>query len=83
MTGLNTRLLRQAAALAARAQAMQQKLTEAFEERYGTTYSAVDCDELIDVLDYAGGDIDLAFCDRAMTEAGYPPKCKDTSHDPD
>lgn len=71
---LTTQLLNRAAQLAAKKSRIQRQLTEAFVERYGVTYSEIDNDSLIDTLDYHGGVISLAECDRLMTEAGHPPK---------
>lgn len=73
MAKLTDRLLKRAARAAERKQEYQALLTEAFIERYGVTYSDVDADEIIDVLDYHGGDIDLDTCDRVMSGLGYPP----------
>lgn len=54
---------------------MQAELTEAFEERYGCTYSDADADAIIDVLDYGGGErITLADCDREMSVRGHDPR---------
>jgi hypothetical protein len=73
MGKLTTKLLMRAARLAEQKARIQDDLSEAFVERYGTTYSDVDADGIIDILDYGGGDIDLAQCDAIMTEAGHPP----------
>lgn len=78
-TKLTSKLLQDVADLTARKAKLQQKLTEAFEERYGVTYSAVDSDELIDVLDYHGGHINLKLADEAMFRAGYPALSTPTS----
>lgn len=74
MTKLTQRLLNHAASLAEKQAWAQSKLTEAFQARYGVTYSDVDADEIIDILDYNGGHITLDECDRIMSEKGYPPK---------
>lgn len=76
MAKLTQRLLNRAGLIARQAAKVQSELTDAFNDRYGTTYSDVDADEIIDVLDYIGGGISLAECDRIMTEAGFPPKPK-------
>jgi hypothetical protein len=71
---LTTRFLTRATRLAAKSQEMQNNLTEAFRERYGVTYSDVDCDFLIEALDYNGGDLlTLEECDLHMKECGYLP----------
>jgi hypothetical protein len=68
---LTTALLQQAAAIAERHQAMSARISEAFKARYGVTHSDVDCDHLIDVLDYGGGQhITLAEADSAMAACG-------------
>lgn len=64
-----------AAARAACENARQQaRLTEAFEERYGVTYSEVDADGLIDALDYGGKTPTVDEADKEMTERGHPPR---------
>lgn len=70
---LTTALLPFAARIAYKNSKVQHLLTKAFSERYGETYSEVDCDELIDILDYHGGHVDLSFADEAMTRCGCPP----------
>lgn len=80
MGKLTTKLLQQAANITSRHMAMQHKLSEAFIERYGVTYSDADCDDLIEVLDYQGGEMTLKHADEQMTAAGYPP-IKGTEHD--
>ncbi|MBS3648798.1 hypothetical protein KEU06_09290 [Pseudaminobacter sp. 19-2017] len=74
MSKLTQRLLNRAADLAELQSKVQSDLTEAFRERYGTTYSDVNADEIIDVLDYHGGHITLSDVDEIMTKAGYPPR---------
>ncbi len=54
MTRLTNRLLKKAGRIASEANAMQQVLTELFNKRYGCTYSDIDADSIIDVLDYGG-----------------------------
>lgn len=71
---LTKRLLNQACRIAEKQLAMSHVLTDAFNERYGVTYSDVDADQIIDALDYGVGTITLAGCDSIMTEAGYPPR---------
>ena len=52
---------------------LSSQITEAFIERYGQTHSDVDCDHLIDALDYGLKDISsLAECDKAMALCGVP-----------
>ena len=65
-----TILLRKATRIASEAQAIQGRLTDAFRDRYGQTYSDVDCDPLIDSLDYGGGDHEITAedADRLMAE---------------
>jgi hypothetical protein len=48
-------LLRRAITAARAASEVQSEVTEAFLERYGRTHSDIDCDELIDTLDYGVG----------------------------
>jgi hypothetical protein len=73
MAKLSAALLRRAARIAEQASKVQADLTEAFRDRYGVTYSDVDCDWLIDVLDYGGGkNLTVAECDRAMENCGAP-----------
>lgn len=69
MAKLNAALLRRAVAVSKAASKVQRELTVAFEERYGRTYSDVDCDPLIDALDYGGGSgLTVEDCDRFMAE---------------
>lgn len=73
MAKLNAALLRRAVNAAAKAKAVQAELTAAFNDRYGWTYSDVDCDALIDVLDYGGNShLTVADCDREMALCGAP-----------
>ena len=51
---------------------MQAALTEAFEERYGVTYSAVEAERVVDALDYGQGVVTVAEVDAAMKERGAP-----------
>ncbi|UQS95242.1 hypothetical protein Pam5_26 [Pseudanabaena phage Pam5] len=75
MGKLNQRLLDRAVRIAKAATVVQGELTAAFEERYGLTYSEVDCDALIDVLDYGGGArLTVADCDREMLLCGVSPR---------
>ena len=56
------------------------EVNEWFEARYGKSYSDVDCDHLIDILDYGVGSwaIDgakgpsVALIDRLMADCGAP-----------
>lgn len=74
MPKLTNRLLNKGVRIASEAHKMNQELTEAFVERYGVTYSDVDADSIIDVLDYGvASGLTLEECDDIMTEAGYPP----------
>lgn len=70
---LTTHVLQQLANIAEKYNQLSIKVGEMFIERYGVTCSDVDCDEIIDTLDYGGGDITLEDVDRYMTAAGYPP----------
>jgi hypothetical protein len=65
-------LLKRASRIAREHSDVQQELTKAFNERYGTTYSDVDCDELIDILDYGGFAPTVANADEAMAKCGAP-----------
>jgi hypothetical protein len=77
MAKLTASLLRRACEAAKTHAALVAKITEAFEERYGTTHSAVDCDWLIEALDYGGGDVStVAECDEAMALCGVKPRSK-------
>lgn len=77
MTRLTADLMRKAARIASEHQEMMSKLTDAFNDRYGVTYSDVDCDALIDTFDYgqAGNDdnLTLADADRYMAQCGVKP----------
>lgn len=65
-------LLNRGAKIAAKAYEVHQELTKAFEDRYGTTYSDVDADEIIDILDYQGGKITVKEVDEIMANTGNP-----------
>lgn len=68
---LTDSLLKRAHKAAVRFAALNAKITAAFEQRYGCTYSDVDCDHLIDSLDYGqGGAPSVADCDRDMVGCG-------------
>ena len=71
MAKLTNRLLKRACRIAVEASKVQAELTEAFNERYGCTYSDVDADHLIDALDYGGATVTVEDCD--MTYSGHPP----------
>lgn len=74
MTRLTDNLLKRAHAAAVRHNALNAKLTSAFNERYGCTYSDVDADWIIDSLDYgSGSEVTVEQCDQIMTDAGRPP----------
>lgn len=71
---LTNSLLKKAAKISADNMAMAGDLTEAFNERYGVTYSDIDADGIIDILDYGGGtNLTVAQCDAIMGALGYPP----------
>lgn len=68
-------LLRRAIRIAQEVNSIQSELTDAFEQRYGATYSGVDADVLIDVLDCGQGeDVNAGDCDEIMSDLGYPLK---------
>lgn len=83
---LTNSLLSRAFKAAVKARELNAELTEAFNARYGCTYSDVSCDGLIDALDYGTArsyptidvcDMLMAACDRPAlssqsrnTEAG-------------
>lgn len=70
---LTAALLRRAAEAAMEHSKYNAMMSEAFNERYGHTYSDVDCDPLIDQLDYGSGGIPtLAECDEEMARCGAP-----------
>lgn len=74
---LTADLLRRACVAAERHGKMIALISEAMRDRYGVTHSDVDCDVLIDVLDYMGGEPPtLRECDElmhdAMRRAGVP-----------
>jgi len=75
MIKLTTAMLSRASRLAKEATKMSSTLTKAFVERYGVEYSEVDCDWLIDDLDYGmgNGHLTLEQADKWMTDAGHPP----------
>ena len=76
MSGLSASLLRRAAKAAKANAEMAAKITLAMRERYGCTHSDVDCDDLIDALDYGSGRIEtltVAECDRLMAQCGAHP----------
>lgn len=74
MAKLTAALLRKAVSISEKHFAIQQELSDAFQDRYGVTYSDIDCDELIDIFDYGGGQMDLKTCDEIMNSHGYPAK---------
>lgn len=75
MVKLTTKLLSEASRIAREAADMSGVLTEAFVERYGVEYSEINCDWLIDDLDYGlgNGHLTLKQADDEMTAAGHPP----------
>ena len=70
---LTTRDLQKLADITETRSQLQINIGQMFVERYGITYSDVDCERLIDTLDYWGGSITLEEADRYMTAEGYPP----------
>lgn len=77
MAKLTNRLLKKACKISKQYAEMQAILLEAFEDRYGVTYSEVDCDPIIDILDGVGGVpvITVAECDEHMLYySGVPVK---------
>jgi hypothetical protein len=71
---LTTDLLRRAHNAAIKNKLLAAKISEAMEARYGTTHSAVDCEDLIEAIDYGAGSAPtLAYADEAMAACGYPP----------
>jgi hypothetical protein len=73
MSKLTNGLLRRAHRAAVKHAELSARITEAFEERYGTTHSAIDCDDIIECLDYGHGhEMTVADCDEAMARSGTP-----------
>lgn len=73
MTKLTNGLLRRAHRAAVKHAQLASQITEAFEERYGTTHSAIDCDDIIECLDYGHGhEMTVEECDAAMAGCGNP-----------
>jgi hypothetical protein len=72
---LTNALLRKAAAAAARHAELSSRITDAMNDRYGCSHSDVDCDPLIDALDYglAHDAPTVADCDREMSLLGIAP----------
>jgi len=69
-----TALLRKCSRAAAAHTDISNKIGEIFEERYGVTYSDVDCDWLIDELDIVGSyssSVTAKIADYYMEECGY------------
>lgn len=72
-----TGLLKRAARIARQASDVSGELSKAFEERYGCTHSDVDCDYLIDAVDYGqGGELSAKIADREMAQCGIQKKVK-------
>lgn len=68
-----TALLQKTARLAAAHFKAQAELTEAFRERYGCSYSDVDCDQLIECLDLnGGGRLNATKADEMMADCNAP-----------
>ncbi|MCJ8336550.1 MAG: hypothetical protein MJH10_20355 [Epibacterium sp.] len=65
-------LLKRAVRIAVASHHIQSELTEAFEARYGCTYSDVDADQLIDMFDYGSSNREpsVAFVDKQMADNG-------------
>lgn len=74
---LTNRMLKRAARVAEEKTQIASSLSAAFMHRYGVTYSDIDADDIIDVLDYHGGELTVADCDRIMSAAGHPPVAND------
>lgn len=71
---LTSDLLRRAHLAAVRHSELADQITEAFRARYGRTHSDVDCDDLIDALDYGQGSCPtLADADAMMEARGVVP----------
>ena len=68
-------LFRRACTAARTQHLVQQELTKFFTDRYGTTYSDLDLDCLIEAFDYSGDETapTLKQVDETMTLAGHPP----------
>jgi hypothetical protein len=79
-TKLTSALLRRAYRIAVAHSEISALVTAAMRERYGVTHSDVDCDDLIDPLEYGqGGCPTLARCDAAMAVKGAPAKARGQS----
>ncbi len=75
MTSDNRRfsaLLRRATRVSSQHSIIQGEITDAFIERYGVTHSDLDCDTLIDRLDYGCGPVSLNEVDAEMARCGHP-----------
>lgn len=71
---LTSALLDRAHRAAVRNAEMASLVTEAMRQRYGCTHSDVDCDDLIEALDYGSGNAPtLTECDRLMAACGVVP----------
>lgn len=82
MPKLTSKLLERANRIAALHAIVSAEITAAFNERYGATHSYVDCDFLIDALDYGVvAAPTLAECDAAMESCGAPRRRRGKSVD--
>lgn len=78
---LTDTLLKRAHQAAIRHNTFNARLTKAFEQRYGCTYSDVDCNSIIDSLDYGNGPlVTVQFCDSAMAACGRNVLAKDSPY---
>lgn len=69
------RLVRRTAKAASKHVDLAHKLGDKLRERYGVHPSDVDCDCVIDALDYGmGPDCTLKYIDEAMMDIGHPPR---------
>ncbi|MBC8719261.1 hypothetical protein [Ochrobactrum sp. Marseille-Q0166] len=74
MRKLTTARLHAACRLAQKHTKTNLEINRLFEQRYGTSYSEIDEDWIIDSLDYGTGKLlSLKECDKLMAENGYPP----------
>lgn len=69
------KLIRRKAKLAAENLDLANELGPLLKERYGVEPGDVDCDPVIDAIDYgAVRGCSLAYVDHHMTDCGYPPR---------
>ena len=68
-----TKLMKQTNDATWRATILQNRVSDEFKRRYGTTYSDADLDDFIDIFDYGSGDpLTAAQTDRLMEDHGFP-----------